>query len=114
MPDRTPPTNPLAPRPPAPAGPAVAAAPYRDAVRAPALVSILIVTYDHAGEVDACLDGALAQAGEGLAVEVIVADNASRDATAERVRARTSRDERVRLLEMGSNTGFAAAVNAAF
>jgi len=83
-------------------------------VRAPAPVSILIVTYDHAGEIDACLDGALAQAGEGLDVEVVVADNASRDATVERVRARAAADARVRLLEMGSNTGFAAAVNAAY
>lgn len=83
-------------------------------MRAPALVSILIVTYDHAEEIDACLDGALAQAGEGLDVEVVVADNASRDATVERVCARACADERVRLLEMGANTGFAAAVNAAY
>jgi hypothetical protein len=77
-----------------------------------ALVSVLIVTYEHAGEIDACLDGALAQAGDGLAVEVVVADNSSGDDTAERVRARSG--EGVRLLEMGSNRGFAAAVNAAF
>jgi GT2 family glycosyltransferase len=83
-------------------------------VRAPALVSILIVTYDHADEVDACLDGALAQAADGLDVEILVADNASRDASAARVRARATHDERIRLLEMGANTGFAAAVNAAF
>ena len=94
--------------------PAGAGAPYRDAVRAPALVSILIVTYDHAEEIDACLNGALAQAGEGLDLELVVADNASRDASAERVRARAAADGRVRLLEMGANTGFAAAVNAAF
>jgi len=83
-------------------------------VRAPALVSILIVTYDHAGEIDACLDGALAQAAAGLHLEVLVADNASRDATVERVRARATADERIRLIEMGTNTGFAAEVNAAF
>lgn len=83
-------------------------------MRAPALVSILIVTYDHAEEIDACLDAALAQATDGLDVEVIVADNASRDASAARVRARTLAEERVRLLEMGANVGFAAAVNAAF
>jgi hypothetical protein len=77
-----------------------------------ALVSVLIVTYEHAGEIDACVDGALAQAGDGLAVEVVVADNASGDDTAERVRARSA--EGVQLLEMGSNRGFAAAVNAAF
>lgn len=83
-------------------------------MRAPALVSILIVTYDHAEEIDLCLDGALAQATDRLGVEVIVADNASSDATPARVRARASADERVRLLEMGANTGFAAAVNTAF
>lgn len=83
-------------------------------MRAAALVSILIVTYNHAGEIDACLDGAFAQAAGGLEVAVIVADNASHDDTVERVRARSTADERIRLLEMGSNTGFAAAVNAAF
>jgi GT2 family glycosyltransferase len=81
-------------------------------VRAPGRISVLIVTYDHADEIGACLDGALAQAGEGLDVEVIVADNASRDGTAERVRAQAG--DGVKLIEMGSNAGFAAAVNAAF
>jgi N-acetylglucosaminyl-diphospho-decaprenol L-rhamnosyltransferase len=81
-------------------------------VSPPGLISILVVTYDHGEEIDACIDGALAQAGAGLAVEVVVADNASRDDTAARVAARAD-DPRVRLLEMGSNRGFAAAVNAA-
>ena len=49
-----------------------------------------------------------------LDVEVVVVDNASRDATVERVRARAKTDERIRLLELGANSGFAAAVNAAF
>jgi GT2 family glycosyltransferase len=75
-------------------------------------VSVLVVTYDHGDEIDACLDGALAQAGDGLSVDIVVADNASRDDTAARVRAREP--DGVRLLEMGSNRGFAAAVNAAF
>ena len=78
---------------------------------APAFISIVIVTYDHAAEIDACLDGALAQAGGGLEIEVVVADNASRDGTAERVR---GRGDAVRLIEMGANRGFAAAVNSAF
>jgi N-acetylglucosaminyl-diphospho-decaprenol L-rhamnosyltransferase len=76
-------------------------------------ISVLVVTYDHGDEIDACLDGAVAQEAPGLAVEIVVADNASRDDTARRVRARTD-GERVRLLEMGANRGFAAAVNAAF
>ena len=79
----------------------------------PAQISVLVVTYDHGDEIDACLDGALAQEAPELAVEIIVADNASRDDTAQRVRARAD-GERIRLLEMGFNRGFAAAVNAAF
>lgn len=75
-------------------------------------LSVLIVTYEHGDEIGDCLDAALAQAGEGLSVQVVVADNASRDDTAARVRARAG--EGVQLLQMGSNRGFAAAVNAAF
>ncbi|MEA2217968.1 MAG: hypothetical protein QOJ35_594 [Solirubrobacteraceae bacterium] len=71
-------------------------------------VSVLIVTYDHGDEIGACLDAALAQ--EGADVEVLVADNASHDDTAARVRERAA----VRLVEMGSNAGFAAGMNAAF
>jgi N-acetylglucosaminyl-diphospho-decaprenol L-rhamnosyltransferase len=77
-------------------------------------VSILVVTYDHAGEIDACLDAALAQAGAGIEVEVIAVDNASSDATAERVRARARADERLWLIAHDTNAGFAAAVNIAF
>jgi N-acetylglucosaminyl-diphospho-decaprenol L-rhamnosyltransferase len=82
--------------------------PYRGATLSdrPEL-SVLIVTYDHGDEIDACLDGALAQ---GVETEVVVVDNASRDDTAERVRARRG----VRLVEMDSNRGFAAGMNAAF
>jgi N-acetylglucosaminyl-diphospho-decaprenol L-rhamnosyltransferase len=70
-------------------------------------ISVLIVTYDHADEIDACLDGALAQ---GPGVEVVVVDNASGDDTVARVRARPG----VRLVEMGVNAGFAVGTNAAF
>ena len=87
--------------------------PYRGPVSTAGLLSILVVTYNHAEEIEACLDGALAQERDGLRVEVLVADNASHDGTAERVRARAG-DPRVRLKEQGSNRGFAAAVNAAF
>jgi GT2 family glycosyltransferase len=77
-------------------------------------VSILVVTYDHAEEIDACLDAALAQVGDGFDVEVVVVDNASHDASAERVRLRAKADRRLALIEMGHNAGFAAAVNMAF
>jgi GT2 family glycosyltransferase len=82
-------------------------------VSRPGLLSILVVTYDHAEEIDACIDGALAQEGPGLAVQVIVADSASRDDTAARVGARAA-DPRVRLVALAVNRGFAAGVNAAF
>lgn len=75
-------------------------------------VSVLVVTYEHGDEIADCIDAALAQADDMLAVEVVVADNASGDDTAARVRARAA--DGVRLLEMGRNAGFAAAVNAAF
>ena len=75
-------------------------------------VAVLIVTYDHGDEIAGCLDAALAQAADGLAVEVLVADNASGDDTVAQVTARAA--EGVRLLEMGANRGYAAAVNAAF
>jgi GT2 family glycosyltransferase len=71
-------------------------------------LSVLIVTFDHGDEIDACLDGVLAQ--DGLKLEIVVADNASHDDTADRVRARGG----VTLVEMGCNRGFAAGMNAAF
>jgi glycosyltransferase involved in cell wall biosynthesis len=74
-------------------------------------VSILVVTYNHRDEIDACLDAALAQRSPDLEVEVVVADNASSDGTEEHV---GERPEPVRLLAMGANRGFAAGMNAAF
>ncbi len=70
-------------------------------------ISVLVVTYDHVDEIGACLEGVAAQ---GPGVEVVVVDNASRDGTAAAVRARGG----VRLVEMSSNAGFAAGMNAAF
>jgi GT2 family glycosyltransferase len=87
-------------------GPLARAVSWRHVPDRPQL-SVLIVTYDHVDEIGACLDGALAQ---GPDVEVIVVDNASRDGTAARVRERDG----VRLIEIGSNVGFAAAMNAGF
>jgi N-acetylglucosaminyl-diphospho-decaprenol L-rhamnosyltransferase len=77
---------------------------------APPQLSVLIVTYNHRDEIDACLSAARAQAGADLAVEIVVVDNASADDTVERVRAHDG----VRLIESGGNRGFAAGMNAAF
>jgi N-acetylglucosaminyl-diphospho-decaprenol L-rhamnosyltransferase len=71
-------------------------------------VAVLVVTYDHAGEIGACLDAVLAQ--EGVEPEVVVCDNASADATVEVVAARPG----VTLLLQDANRGFAAGMNLAF
>lgn len=74
-------------------------------------VSVLLVSFDHIDEIDACLDAALAQADEDLEVEVVVVDNASRDGTAQRLR---ERGAAITLLARSRNAGFAAGVNQAF
>jgi len=78
--------------------------------RAGRTVSILVVTYNHAEEIDACLDAATGQAHDGLDVEVVVVDNASTDGTPKRVDAHDG----VKLIQTGHNSGFAAGMNAAF
>lgn len=73
-------------------------------------VSILIVTFNHADEIDACLDAALAEAERGTALEIVVVDNASSDDTPSRVAAHRG----VKLVRSEANRGFAAGMNAAF
>jgi GT2 family glycosyltransferase len=67
-------------------------------------VAIVIVTYNSAAEIGACLD-ALNQFSS-LGPEILVVDNASTDATRDAVTARG-----VRLLANSANAGFAAALN---
>lgn len=69
-------------------------------------VSAVVVAYRAAGLLPQCLDALDAAAG-GLALERIVVDNASGDATAAVVGARPP----VRLLANDANRGFAAAAN---
>jgi GT2 family glycosyltransferase len=64
-------------------------------------IGIVIVTYNSAGHIGECLDAALR-----LDAQVVVVDNASRDATCEVASARGAR-----LIANSSNRGFAAAVN---
>jgi N-acetylglucosaminyl-diphospho-decaprenol L-rhamnosyltransferase len=71
-------------------------------------VGVLVVTYDHADEIDACLDAVVAQ--DGIDPQVVVCDNASSDATADRVARRGD----VTLLRFDRNLGFAAGMNTAF
>ncbi len=70
-------------------------------------LSIVIVTYNSAGEIERCLD-TLARHPPAIAHETIVVDNASTDGTAERIRRlRPS----VRVIDAGANVGFARANN---
>jgi GT2 family glycosyltransferase len=67
-------------------------------------IGIIIVTYNSAAEIGACLDAALAS---GAAI--VVVDNASSDATVAEVTRRG-----VRLIANSGNRGFAGAVNQGF
>ena len=67
-------------------------------------IGIIIVTYNSAAEIGACLDAALASGAE-----TVVVDNASRDGTIAEVARRG-----VRLIANGENRGFAGAVNQGF
>jgi N-acetylglucosaminyl-diphospho-decaprenol L-rhamnosyltransferase len=72
-------------------------------------LSVLIVTYNSAGLIDRLLSHLRAEFA-GLAAEVIVVDNASRDATVETVRAK---HPWVKLVASTENLGFAAGNNLA-
>lgn len=71
-------------------------------------VSILIVTFNSADKIAPCLDALLSQTGPG--VEVIVVDNASRDASMARLGAYA---DRVRVVASPVNRGFAGGMNLA-
>jgi N-acetylglucosaminyl-diphospho-decaprenol L-rhamnosyltransferase len=66
--------------------------------------AIVVVTYNSAEEIGACLDAAMVSGAE-----IIVVDNGSSDGTLEVVKQRN-----VRLIPNGKNLGFAGAVNLGF
>jgi len=70
------------------------------------MISVLIVTYNSARCIGACLESIRQYAGDA---EIIVVDNASHDDTVETVR----RFSGVKLIASPANLGFAAAVNRA-
>jgi glycosyltransferase involved in cell wall biosynthesis len=75
------------------------------------LVSVAMAAFDAARFVETALASLSAQTLPDL--EVLVADDGSRDDTAARVDAAARRDPRIRLLRMGRNRGQAAALNTA-
>lgn len=74
-------------------------------------VSVIIAAHNAAGHIDAAIASALAQSERGI--EVVVGDDGSTDATAERVFAWAQADARVRLLRLPRNRGPSAARNEA-
>ncbi len=70
-------------------------------------LSILIVTFNSAGQIGECLRSLSAEA-RALATEIVVIDNASSDGTAAVVRAQFPD---VRVIELPRNLGFAAGIN---
>jgi N-acetylglucosaminyl-diphospho-decaprenol L-rhamnosyltransferase len=70
-------------------------------------LTVVVVTYNSAADIGACLD-AVAAAAPATAHEIVVVDNASADGTAALVR---SRWPQARVLDAGGNLGFARANN---
>ena len=70
-------------------------------------LSIVIVTFNSAAEIDACL-ASLAVHPSSVDLEIVIVDNASSDGTAPTVRARWPG---VRVLDAGHNLGFAGGSN---
>ena len=70
-------------------------------------LAIVVVNYNAGEHLLACLTSVLATAGDA-ALEVVVVDNASRDGSA---RQAAERFPEVRVIETGTNRGFAAGVN---
>jgi|SRR5688572_17825814 len=71
-------------------------------------LSIVIVTFNSAAEIDACLASLAVPASSSVNFETVIVDNASSDGTAAAVRARWPD---VRVLDAGRNLGFAGGSN---
>jgi len=70
-------------------------------------LSIIVVTYNSTGSIDACLES-LVRNAPGVDHETVVVDNESPDGTAAEVRGRWPE---VRVIDAGANVGFARANN---
>jgi GT2 family glycosyltransferase len=71
-------------------------------------VSVIIVSYNTRELLRECIESILCEQGDGLAVEVVVVDNASADGSAAMV---AERFPQVRLIANPDNRGFGAACN---
>ncbi len=74
-------------------------------------LSIIIVNFNGDGFIEACLESIRKHLGDDVSFEVIIADNASTDGSAEYLKDFCSSHKGFHLMEMGSNTGFGRASN---
>lgn len=86
----------------------VAMAPSQDVYADPTNLSVVIPAYNASDHIDACLRSVLNQ--KGVSLEVLIVDDGSTDDTVEKIRAFTSGDSRVSILQ-GDNEGPARARN---
>ncbi|MGH2954138.1 MAG: glycosyltransferase [Solirubrobacterales bacterium] len=73
--------------------------------------AIVVVMHQSRSDLECFLDGQI-ETAEGLEAQIVFVDNASTDGGPELVRARAAERDGLRLVEMGRNAGYAAAVNA--
>jgi GT2 family glycosyltransferase len=76
------------------------------------LVSVIVVNYNGADDLERCLT-ALAEDDSGPSAEILVVDNASEDGSLATAKAQAARFPAVRVLESPTNRGYAGAVNLA-
>lgn len=77
-----------------------------------ARIAIVIITYNSADVLDACLRSIPGCAPDADVVEVVVADNASTDDTLRIAKESTVSTIPVRIVQVGRNAGYAAGINA--
>jgi glycosyltransferase involved in cell wall biosynthesis len=79
------------------------------------LCSMVVPAHDEADNIDACID-AVTKAAERFFAdhEIVVVDDGSRDATAERVLRRAELDPRIRLVRHERNRGYGQALRSGF
>ncbi|AZT99660.1 bifunctional glycosyltransferase/CDP-glycerol:glycerophosphate glycerophosphotransferase [Brevibacterium linens] len=86
----------------------VAMAPSQDVYADPTNLSVVIPAYNASDHIEACIRSVLNQ--KGVSLEVLIVDDGSTDDTVEKIRAFTSGDSRVSILQ-GDNEGPARARN---
>ena len=82
---------------------------YLFAVRKPSLVSVVIPVYNRESTIERCLKSVCGQTYSNI--EVIVVDDGSTDKTTSIVKAMAENDNRIKLYELGANSGVANARN---